>query len=103
MLNQKLQTGEVESDHQVQVIKQKAFQNPNHVLGILPEFDPSNQMAGLNAAQFVSRIDSLKKIYQWDDKLIMFLSSSKLKGAAKLWLDSQTLNSCNCGNNFHLN
>ena len=56
---------------------------------ILPVFDPSTGLSGLSANQFVERVNALKCVYGWNEKLVLFSVAGKMKGAAKLWFDCQ--------------
>ena len=51
---------------------------------VLPEFDPTCPI-GLSAVHWVSRVDSLIKIYSWDSKVVVLATATKLRGPAKHW------------------
>lgn len=53
----------------------------------LPFFDPSNTH-GMTANKFISKIDKLNAVYGWEDQLLLYASQSKLRGYAKMWIDS---------------
>lgn len=59
------------------------------MIDILPEFNLSEDLSGLTAKQFVDRVNNLKEMFGWNDRLILLATATKLKGAAKLWFDSQ--------------
>lgn len=51
-----------------------------------PEFDPGNS-TGLNAIQWIRKVEGLADLYDWDDRTLLYCAMTKLKGAAKFWLD----------------
>lgn len=53
----------------------------------IPEFDPTNE-SSLSVEQFVERVESAIQAYQWEEKCLLLAVYSRIKGAARLWLDS---------------
>lgn len=53
----------------------------------LSMYDPID-VRSRTARQFVDRIESLCQVYDWGDKLLLFAAQSKLRGYAKMWIDS---------------
>ncbi|XP_017460837.1 PREDICTED: uncharacterized protein LOC108354156 [Rhagoletis zephyria] len=53
----------------------------------IPEFDPTNE-SSISVEQFVERVNSAIQAYQWEEKCLLLAVYSRLKGAAKLWLNS---------------
>ncbi|XP_067635211.1 uncharacterized protein [Eurosta solidaginis] len=53
----------------------------------IPEFDPTNE-SSVSVEQFVERVNSAVQAYQWEEKCFLLAVYSRLKDAAKLWLDS---------------
>lgn len=58
----------------------------NDIIHILPSFDPNDN--SLSSVQFVGRVEQLLHVYEWNEKLLLFAVQAKLKGAAKMWIDS---------------
>ena len=54
---------------------------------LLPEFEPSLTL-GFTAVKWVRRVESIASAYGWDESMLLAQSVSKLRGAAKLWLNS---------------
>ncbi|GLV45966.1 hypothetical protein CBL_02916 [Carabus blaptoides fortunei] len=54
---------------------------------LLPEFDPA-RMTGLSATQWIQRVDGVGTAYSWDDSLKLVHPVNKLRGAAKLGMNS---------------
>lgn len=44
----------------------------------LPEFRPMDLSSG-SAPRFIKRIRDLQSVYEWDDKLLLFASQSRLR------------------------
>ena len=54
----------------------------------LPEFDPGTKI--LSAVEWIEKINDCSVVYEWDDKVKLYLSGCKLRGNAKLWYDGLT-------------
>jgi len=57
------------------------------IANTLPEFDPSDDNA-ISVNQFIDRFNKVVDAYQWDEKFLLLAIYTKLKGTAKMWLDS---------------
>ncbi|XP_017464835.1 PREDICTED: uncharacterized protein LOC108358171 [Rhagoletis zephyria] len=53
----------------------------------IPEFDPTNE-SSISVEQFVERVNSAIQAYQWEEECLLLAVYSRLKGAAKHWLNS---------------
>lgn len=53
----------------------------------IPEFDPTNPQS-LTVEQFTDRVSSVVRAYQFDEKCLLLAVYSRLRGAARMWLDS---------------
>lgn len=53
----------------------------------IPEFNPSDNMS-LSAEQIVNRVNVAVAAYKWEEKRLMPAIYGKLKGSAKLWIES---------------
>ncbi|XP_036318971.1 uncharacterized protein LOC118733612 [Rhagoletis pomonella] len=62
------------------------FGDVRDIAAILPTFDPSKKI--ITSVQFVNRIEQLRSVYGWDDKILLFAVQTKLEGVAKLWIDA---------------
>jgi hypothetical protein len=60
------------------------------IANTLPEFDPSDDNA-ISVDQFVDRVNKVVDAYLWDEKFLMLAIYSRLKGPAKMWLDSSPI------------
>lgn len=76
---------------EVNVSTQSAFTRLQHstqdVIGMLPEFDPVR--GSTTPDQFINKVQQLQRGYLWNDEIVLFAVQHKLKGHAKIWLDSQ--------------
>ncbi|CAK9816325.1 hypothetical protein ANTPLA_LOCUS8957 [Anthophora plagiata] len=54
----------------------------------LPEFDPAAE--NLSASEWIAKINDCGVVYEWDDKVKLYLSGCKLRGNAKRWYDGLT-------------
>lgn len=64
--------------------------NHGHYLNeqFLPEFDPA--MKVMSASEWINKINDCGLVYEWDDKVKLYLSGCRLRGNAKLWHDGLT-------------
>lgn len=53
---------------------------------LLPEFDPA-KATGLTADRWVRRVEGVADAYGWDQSLLLAYVTTKLKGAARQWMD----------------
>lgn len=53
----------------------------------LPEFDPTNN-ASITVEQFIDRVNKVANAYKWEDKFLLLAVYTRLKGAARMWLDA---------------
>ncbi|XP_046811925.1 uncharacterized protein LOC124421142 [Lucilia cuprina] len=67
--------------------RQNANYSVREIAETIPEFDPTNELS-LSVEQFVERVDSAIQAYRWEEKCLLLAVYSKMKGAARLWLDS---------------
>ncbi|KAK2577623.1 hypothetical protein KPH14_012862, partial [Odynerus spinipes] len=61
--------------------------NHGHYLNekFLPEFDPATKI--ISASDWINKINDCGRVYEWDDKVKLYLSGCRLRGNAKLWYD----------------
>jgi len=64
-----------------------SYGNISDIVALLPEFNPSSGKS-LNSHQFVKRVNSLRNVYRWDDRKVIFAVQQKILGAARYWVDS---------------
>lgn len=57
-------------------------------LELIPEFDGSTDAMTIN--RWLDKINSVSKLYNWDDSAKIFCMIARLKGNAKSWYDCQT-------------
>ncbi|XP_044317746.1 uncharacterized protein LOC123038119 [Drosophila rhopaloa] len=57
------------------------------IANTLPEYDPSDDSA-ISVDQFIDRVNKVVDAYQWDEKFLLLAIYTRLKGPAKMWLDS---------------
>jgi len=60
------------------------------IANTLPEFDPNDDNA-ISVNQFIDRVNKVVDAYQWDEKFLLLAIYTKLKGPAKMWLDSSPI------------
>jgi len=60
------------------------------IANTLPEFDPNDDHA-ISVNQFIDRVNKVADAYQWDEKFLLLAIYTKLKGPAKMWLDSSPI------------
>ncbi|XP_037930998.1 uncharacterized protein LOC119665821 [Teleopsis dalmanni] len=53
----------------------------------IPVFDPTDKN-GLTVGQFINRVERSLNAFQWNEKQLLLAVYGKLKGVARLWLDS---------------
>ena len=53
----------------------------------LPMFSPG-VISSLSAAYWVNRVETLWKIYDWDERALLMAASSKMQGPARYWWDT---------------
>uniref|UniRef100_A0A034VRB3 Gag polyprotein n=1 Tax=Bactrocera dorsalis TaxID=27457 RepID=A0A034VRB3_BACDO len=58
------------------------------IVELLPEYNPTSETS-LNSVQFIKRIEILKNAYNWPEQILICAVQQKLRGCAKLWIDSQ--------------
>lgn len=51
------------------------------------EFDPTRE-SSISVGQFIHRVNNSLMAYKWDEKCLLLAVYSKMKGVAKMWLDS---------------
>lgn len=56
------------------------------IADVLPMFNPFDKL-NPSAVHFIQRIRDLDEVYEWDDKLLLFATQTKLMGFAKTWYD----------------
>lgn len=61
--------------------------NHGHYLNekFLPEFDPATK--AISASDWIEKINDCGRVYDWDEKVKLYLSGCRLRGNAKLWYD----------------
>lgn len=64
----------------------QSFQNVRDVIEVLPVFDPFEENS-LSSQQFITRINRLNEVYEWEEKILLLAVQAKLKGLAKVWND----------------
>ncbi|XP_041449446.1 uncharacterized protein LOC121404234 [Drosophila obscura] len=57
------------------------------IANTLPDYDPSDDNA-ISVDQFIDRVNRVVEAYQWDEKFLLLAIYTRLKGPAKMWLDS---------------
>ncbi|BFF91641.1 uncharacterized protein DMAD_09873 [Drosophila madeirensis] len=57
------------------------------IANTLPDYDPSDDNA-ISVDQFIDRVNKVVDAYQWDEKFLLLAIYTRLKGPAKMWLDS---------------
>ncbi|XP_070853703.1 uncharacterized protein [Drosophila suzukii] len=60
------------------------------IANTLPEFDPNDDNA-ISVNQFIDRVNKVVDAYSWDEKFLLLAIYTKLKGPAKMWLDSSAI------------
>ncbi|XP_062133272.1 restin homolog [Drosophila sulfurigaster albostrigata] len=70
-----------------QVINTARQASVKEIANTLPEFDPSDKNA-ITAKQFIDRVNKVVDAYNWDQKFLLLAIYTRLKGPAKMWLDS---------------
>ncbi|XP_049308554.1 uncharacterized protein LOC125777493 [Bactrocera dorsalis] len=53
----------------------------------IPDFDPTSE-SSITVEQFVDRVNGAMSAYKWEEKCLLLAVYSRLKGAAKIWLNS---------------
>ncbi|XP_055905956.1 uncharacterized protein LOC129941366 [Eupeodes corollae] len=53
----------------------------------IPSFSPSD-ITSMSAEAWVTRVENLRKVYEWEEKLLLMAAASKLIGPAKFWWDT---------------
>lgn len=62
--------------------RQMTKHTPREVMEIMPEFNPSTQLSGLSADQFVERVNSFKLMFGWGDDVVL-CSGIEIKGCCQ--------------------
>ncbi|XP_054729235.1 uncharacterized protein LOC129238219 [Anastrepha obliqua] len=62
------------------------FGDVRDIIAILPTYDPSKK--NLTSEQFVKRVEQLRNVYNWNDKILLYAVQTKLEGVAKMWIDA---------------
>jgi len=57
------------------------------IANTLPEYDPKDEN-DISVDQFIDRINRVIDAYHWDEKLLLLANYTRLKGAARMWLDA---------------
>ncbi|XP_062121981.1 uncharacterized protein LOC133835860 [Drosophila sulfurigaster albostrigata] len=73
-----------------QVINTARQASVKEIANTLPEFDPSDKNA-ITAKQFIDRVNKVVDAYNWDQKCLLLAIYTRLKGPAKMWLDSSSV------------
>lgn len=53
----------------------------------IPPYDPADEVSSIE--QFISKIDQLASIHNWEEQTVIYMATSNLQGLAKTWYNSQ--------------
>lgn len=68
-------------------IRTRNVNSIREIADTLPEYDPAKDSI-FSVEQFIDRVEKSMEAYDWDEKCVLLAVYGKLKGHAKLWLDS---------------